>query len=135
MVKAILICELIISFFSYSCFAQNNCRPEEVYKTDSMGEENEMIEFPLNFLIKSDSIFISFDAKGKNTFASYEILDKKCNWNENFSIGSTVYKLIISDKGVLKHPTLTIKFESLTKKCIELLYENSEARIFSIKDD
>lgn len=130
--------KIIAFLFLYLCYssgtiAQANCPSTNLYKTKFLndGKDSSRLSFPLNFIITADSIIVSFDAKGKDQFFAFRIMNKECFWNEDFSEGKSVYKLMLGDLRGNKYPTLNISSSKKQPLYIELLYENSEKRVFT----
>jgi hypothetical protein len=111
-----------------------NCPSQTIFRTDSLGSRKEKLRFALTFFFKSDSLIVGNSLNLRREFMSFKIEKKEsCKWNEDFSIGKTSFQLILTDKmNAVKRPKLNIIYEPSGKKYIELLYENSEERIFTI---
>lgn len=124
---------LFLLAFACTIKAQEKCPQINLYKTNFLGNgtDNPGMHFPLNFIIKTDSLIISIDTAGKNQFAAFRVLDKECNWNEDFSEGRSTYKLMLGDLKGNRYPSLNIIRSKKQPVYIELVYENSEKRIFT----
>lgn len=110
-----------------------NCLSQTIFKTDSLGTRKEALAFPLTFTFSTDSIIVAHSRNPTKEFMSFKIEKKDtCQWNKDFTIGKTSYQLLMIYKEYTKHPKLNIIYEPSGKKYIELLYENSEERIFTI---
>lgn len=124
----------IILFFAIkgTILAQSNCPQQNFYTTNflSDGKDSARLSFPLKFSITNDSIIISY-AKVNRQFAAFRVLNKACFWNEDFSEGKSEYKLMLYDVRGNKYPTLNISSDKKQPVYIELLYENSERRVFT----
>jgi len=132
----VLVCLLFLYFLSGQCKGQDSCTTVGIYKTDSAGDESEKLAFPLYFSVTIDSIIIYLQTERTIPFLSFKILTKNCNWEKYFLKGITTYKvLLLEDDGIEKHPTLNIVFTNPAQRFIEILYENSEKRIFTISSD
>ena len=112
---------------------QDKCPLQHLYKTQYLGEgkDNSRLIFPLYFIISADSLIVSIDANGKDQFLAFRIISKACFWNENFSEGKSEFKLMLYDIRGNKYPTLNIIADKKQPLYIELLYENSEKRVFT----
>ncbi len=123
---------LFLLAFTCTIKAQEKCPPTNLYKTNFLGNGTGTgMRFPLNFIIKTDSLIIGIDTAGRNQFAAFRILNQNCEWNEDFSEGKSVYKLMIGDLRGNKYPTLSINSSKKQPLYIELLYENSEKGVFT----
>ena len=128
-----LILSVIFSFaINGAILAQSNCPPQNLYITNflSDGIDSSRLKFPLKFCITTDSIIISY-ASVNRQFAAFRVLNKACFWNEDFSEGKSEYKLMLYDVRGNKQPTLNIIINKKQPMYIELLYENSEKRVFT----
>jgi hypothetical protein len=116
--------------------AQDKCPAVNLYKTKFVrdGKDSSALMFlPLNFIFSTDSIIVSIDENGKHRFMDFKIIYKECKWNEDFTEGESIYRLIMGDFMKQEFPILTIlrnKHEGKNGK-IKLEYENGEIRIFS----
>jgi len=125
---------IIVFLFTNNCniFAQSNCPQQSIYNTNflSDGEDSSRLKLSLSFNVTNDSIIISY-SKVNRQFAVFRILTKVCFWNEDFSEGKSEYKLLLYDIRGNKYPTLNIIVDKKQPVYIELLYENSEKRVFT----
>jgi hypothetical protein len=116
-------------------YGQSKCPDVNVYKTEKVSDTLDMasgLRMPLNFIIKEDSIIVSADASGKYELMALKILSRECFWNADFSEGKSVYNLLLgSDKGLPpQYPKMIIQRKKDEMGFVELLYENSEPRVF-----
>lgn len=110
-----------------------NCLSQKTFRTDSLGNNKEKLPFPLTFIFKEDSLIVGNSLNLHREFMSFRIEKKdSCQWNKDFTVGKTSYQLLMVDKQQTKRPKLNIIYEPSGKKYIEILYENSEERIFTI---
>lgn len=116
----------------YDSIAQSNCPVRTEYKTNFIGDGNDTIRlfFPLVITATTDSIIISYLNENRQ-FLAFKIMAKECFWNETFSEGKSTYKLMLYDIAGNKYPTLTITGDKKQPVYIELLYENSNQKVFS----
>jgi hypothetical protein len=114
-------------------FVDNNCLSQTIFKTDSLGNRKEKLSIPLTFVFFADSLIVGNSLNLRKQFMAFRIEKKdSCHWNSDFTIGKTSYQLLMMYKEYTKHPRLNIIYEPSGKKYIEILYENSEERIFTI---
>lgn len=140
MLKLIICCFYFFTFLTTKgqhitnqTIKQDSCLPQSVFKTDSLGNRKEKLAFPLIFIFTNDSIIVAHSRNPTKEFMSFKIQKKdSCQWNKDFTIGKTSYQLLMIYKEYSKHPKLNIIYEPNGKKYIEILYENSEERIFTI---
>jgi hypothetical protein len=131
--KKILLLYLIgIHLAPSQCEAQDSCRSIGSYSTDSIGNENEKIIAPLIFNITYDSVIVYPGGNPSIPFLTFKILSKSCDWNKKLSEGRTIFKLLLKENEIEKYPTLNLIYLDQKYRVIELLYENSEKRIFTI---
>jgi hypothetical protein len=133
--KTIIILAGVQFFYINNLIAQENCLSGKLYKTKFVKDgkdSSSLLSLPLNFIFRNDSVVVSYDEIGKRVLMEFRIMNKDCKWNEDFSEGASVYKLLMG--GILDRnfPTLTITSNKIKKKNneIELLYENGGVRIF-----
>lgn len=125
---------LIVAFWGKSN-AQDKSPDIKIYKTKFVldgKDSTAKLSLPLCIIITNDSIIVSMDEKGKARFMDFRIMNKECKWNEDFSVGKSVYKLLMGGVIERKFPTLTVisdKPQGLDYT-IELLYEDGGKRIF-----
>lgn len=82
-----------------------------------------------------DSIKFYNIQKPSEEFLSFAILERKeCKWNKDFSKGFSNYRLKTQLDEKTLFPLLMIIYEDKIKKRIELLYDGSEERIFTIAE-
>jgi len=126
-----LILTIFLLAFQGTILAQSNC-PQQNYTTNFLndGKDSIRLKLSLDFKVTSDSIVISY-AKVNRQFAVFRILTKVCFWNEDLSEGKSEYKLLLYDIRGNKYPTLNIIVDKKQPVYIELLYENSERRVFT----
>ncbi len=120
---------------STSALPSDNCLPQTIFRTDSLGKRTDKLAFALTFKFTADSIrvFAGKEHNNNSEFMAFKIEKKDiCGWNSDYTIGKSSYQLILIDKRYTKRARLNIIYESGSKKYIELLYENSEERIFTI---
>ncbi|RYE27857.1 MAG: hypothetical protein EOP42_18465 [Sphingobacteriaceae bacterium] len=115
--------------------AQNPCLPDSVFRTDSLGNYKEKLPIQLIFNIHSKTIEVQNNHQDNVMF--FNISEKiSCNWFKNFSYGKTSYKVLTTNNPSNRRTALfNIIFEKSGKKYVELLYEGSEERIFTIKNN
>lgn len=118
---------LLIANISYS---QENCDKDGLYQIDSLGNEVEKIPVALDFIFTKDSVIMCPKGNRIYILAEFKITDKKCEWEEVFVRGTISYKLLLIEKGIERHPVLNLIFINKTSAYIELLFENSEKRVF-----
>jgi hypothetical protein len=135
MKKTLLLYCLGVYFAPSPCEGQDSCRSVGSYSTDSMGNEKEKILAPLIFNITHDSVIVYPGGNPIIPFLAFKILSKRCDWNKKNSEGRTIFKLLLKENEIKKYPTLNLIYLNQKYRVIELLYENSETRIFTIKDD
>jgi hypothetical protein len=133
--KTIIILAGMQFFYTSNLIAQENCPSVKLYKTKFVKDgkdSSSLLSLPLNFIFRNDSIIISYDEIGKRTLMEFRIMNKECKWNEDFSEGKSIFKLMVGGIMERKFPVLTIRSdkEQGKKNEIELLYENGEIRIF-----
>lgn len=129
----------IISFiiFILTCnqaFSQN-CPDTIVYRTADLGNGIEQLGIPLKFKIYPDSIVVRNDAPDEKPSlmdVSFRILEKVCKWNKDFSEGMSLYRVVLNDTAAPRKAIINIRLSDKQGK-IQLLYENSEPRIFNIR--
>lgn len=132
MTRILLLC-FLIALFQRQAGAQE-CPKTFVCSMDSLGNSNDKIYFPLDFLFKEDSLIVYFKNRTDMEFGSFKVLEKKCEWNKDFSVGNSVYKLFVkSTDGIERYPTLKIVYSDSLNRHLELLYDNDEPRIFTPK--
>ena len=79
-----------------------------------------------NKLISAVVLLIIFqDVAVGQTNYPLQNLYKTCSWDEGFSEGKSIYKLMLYDVTGNKYPTLEISDEKKQPAYIELLYENA----------
>jgi hypothetical protein len=129
--KLVVAALLLISSTSVS--AQSKCLPDNVFFTDSLGNYNDKLPIPLRFVISKDSVLIQYPEQTTGQFAVFKIKEKPvCSWNEILQKGiSTLVLGVEADEKIL-HPKLNIVFKN-GYRIIELRYENSEVRVFTIR--
>ena len=99
-------------FFCLVARSQEICPKNKVIKTDSLGNVNQKIHLPLNFFFKEDSISVCMDSKGNNIFIAFKVVGKKCKWNSDYTIGQTIYQVVVKEKGAEKEGILTINLKA-----------------------
>ena len=132
MKKVLIIYLFSVYLASSKCEGQDSCLSIGLYRTDSVGNEKEKIIIPLVFNITHDSVIIYPGSNQTMPFLAFKILDKRCEWKEDFSEGKTSFRLRLKENGTEKYPTLNLLYISRKNHFFELLYENSERRIFTI---
>lgn len=132
MKKLVIIYLLAAYLVPSKCEGQDSCLSMGIYKTDSVGNEKEKILIPLVFNITCDSIIVYPSGNQNMPFLSFKILDKKCEWKEYLSEGKTSFRLQLKENGVEKYPTLNLLYLNKKSRFFELLYDNSERRVFTI---
>lgn len=111
--------------------ADAQCLSDTSFNIDSLGNRSEKFYFPITMKIFPDSIKFINPKKAVEEFLSFSIVEKKsCQWNKDLSIGVSEYRLksVLEDK--ILFPILRIVYESKLTKRVELLYDDSEERIF-----
>ncbi len=133
MKKVAVLAIFILFFCDYSLLAQDKCPPKNLYRTNFIndGKDSLRLSLPLFFVVKPDSIIISYDPNGKKSFLAFRLLSKQCFWDDNFTEGKSIFKLILGDAIEAKFPTLVLEENKKQGTYIELLYEDSEKRVFS----
>lgn len=128
-----LLTSIFILFF-FSSFSQNNCLPATLFTTDSLGTYKEKMKIPLVFNIQDSAIVVTMPGNSKDEFMSFKILNTlECSWNKDFSIGKTSFKVSVQEDISKSEPAVINVIYLLSgKKFIELLYSNSEERVFTI---
>lgn len=113
--------------------AQAACQQEVVYRTSSVGSGAGSWPLALMFIFQQDTLRIAFNEKTAKAADNvpFTIKEKDCHWNADYTSGMAFYKLELNDKGVIKHPTLTLEIKTKKGKII-LQYENSEPRVFEL---
>ncbi|MBC7950047.1 MAG: hypothetical protein H7Y42_19335 [Chitinophagaceae bacterium] len=119
--------------FGFEIQAQDNCPTQAIYRTDSLGTLSSKLRIPMFVLVKKDSIKLSFDIDGKNDPAIFRILEKKCEWNLDMTIGYTEFNVVLIDSQVLKPARIIIHNKENNVRYIEVLYEGKEERILTIR--
>ncbi|HEY0039365.1 MAG TPA: hypothetical protein VGB71_01820 [Flavisolibacter sp.] len=120
-------------FLSSGLQAQNSCRQEAVYRTSSVGNGKESFPLALMFFIKSDTLRIANNERSAKASDNvpFLITEKICSWNADYSEGKSFFKLLLTEKGEVKRPTLAIEINEKKGKII-LQYENAEPRVFEM---
>jgi hypothetical protein len=113
------------------CYAQNSCQPNDVYITDSIGNYEDQIPERLKFVFLKDSLHIYADSDNL-CLLSFTILGNECILNKDSSIQKIVFHLLMNEDFVKKMPTLNIIYSNREPQYFELLYPDSEIRIFTI---
>lgn len=125
----------IVFLFTIGVFEtlQAQCLTDTVFHTDSLGNRSEKLYFPLTVNIYSDSIKFCNSKNPLNQFLSFSIIEKQdCKWNSDFSEGFNSYKLEGNSKKGTLYPVMRIVYKNKLERWIELLYPNSEERVFTI---
>ena len=131
--KKVLLFLLLSHILLGQCKGQDACLSDTTFKTDSLGNESEKLDFPLYFSVTSDSINIYYWNEQTISFLSFKILTKSCNWKKYRSEGIISYRLLLlTNDRIEKHPILNMVFVSPSHQFVEILYENSEKRIFTL---
>jgi hypothetical protein len=117
---------LLFSIITIKAHAQ--CLKDSVFVTDSIGTYTDKMPLRMMVYIKNDSIIIA-------PVMMFKILSKlKCEWNNTFTEGITSYKVFpVGSKDKPRFPTINIVYKNNDQKYIEILYDNSEARILTIE--
>jgi hypothetical protein len=133
MIKVLIIKFFILFLCYHSLYSQTECPTKNLYRTNFINnvKDSSRLSLTLFFLVKPDSLIISFDPNGKSDFLSFRVLNKQCFWDDNFLEGKSIFKLMLGDVIESKYPTLIIQENKKKGTYIELLYENSEKRVFS----
>ena len=126
--KAVLfvVCLLFVSILH----GQDTCLNNAMIKTSSMGNGKDSILFGLRFTVSKDSVTIKYGMEASHDVV-LKVLSRTCNWNKDFQKGESIYNVEAmpeQKKAVLK---IIINGD---KRVIELLYEDSEPRIFNISN-
>ena len=131
--KEIFLTLLFAGIFAL-CKSQDRCLPDSTIRTDSLGNHKEKMAIPLVFNFHKETINVYMKGNSKDDFMLFTILEKpECNWNKDFSDGKTSYKVSTVDgKAKVQTARFNIIFKNSGQKYIELLYEGSEERIFTI---
>ena len=131
--KLILLINLILLHFN--SVGQKKCQDTVIYYTSDMGNGIEQLNFPLKFEIKQGSILIMSPESNTQVpaFASFKIIKKECQWDTTFSNGISLYEIISNDPSAPRKGIINIRIHD-KKGRVQLLYENSEPRIFTIKE-
>jgi len=128
-----LIIAISLLIFSANVSAQSKCLSDNIFLTDSLGNYNDKLPIPLRFVISKDSVLIQYPEQVTGQFAVFKIKEKPvCSWNEDFTEGISTFVLDVEADEKILHPKLNIVYKG-GNRFIELLYQNSEARIFTIK--
>ena len=124
--KAII---LAACFFSASILhAQDSCFNNAIIKTSSIGTGEDSIAFSLQFAVAKDSVIIEYGAEAASNVV-FKVISRTCHWNNNFKTGESIYNVEAMPerkKAVLKIIVID------TRRVIELIYGNTEPRIFNI---
>lgn len=103
-----------------------------LYKTSYLGNGKDSLRFPLVFHIQKDSIIIKYEKAELGDFVVFKIEGNKCLYKQDSTVDRIVYNLLLTEKNLVKHPTLSILFIDNIEKYIDLIYEDGELRRFSI---
>jgi hypothetical protein len=136
LLKFFLVIIFTITFLINANGQNKNCPDSVVYHISNFGNGIEQITLPLKFKITSDSIMLRNDAPDDIPSlmdVSFKILSKGCQWNNDFSEGMSLYQVVLNDPKNPKKAIINIRINNKKGK-IQLLYENSEPRIFNIKE-
>ncbi|MEO7446160.1 MAG: hypothetical protein ABIU55_11730 [Ferruginibacter sp.] len=117
---------------SHRLSAQTTCPNKPSYQTKfiSDGSPGFRLPYSLVFEVVGDSLYIREGANSKVNFLEFKILSKRCSWNTDFTFGNATYQLEIFIKEKKEVPILNIIIKEAGITYIELLYPDSEKRIF-----
>ncbi len=136
LLRYLLFFVLILSY-SQTQAQTKMCMDSAIYHTSDLGNGIEQLVIPLKFKVYPDSIFIRADTPDERASfmdVSFKILKKSCQWNNDFSEGISLYEVISNDPKGSKKAIINIRLNN-KKGRIQLLYENAEPRIFTIKNN
>ena len=108
--------------------AQDSCFNNAVIKTSSMGTGEDSIAFSLQFVTAKDSVIIEYGAEASRNVV-FKVISRTCHWNKNFKTGESIYNVEVMPER--KKAILKI-IVSDARRVIELIYNNTERRIFNI---
>ena len=126
---------VIFVFIINKGVCQSNCPDSSIFHTSDLGNGIEQLAIPLKFKVYRDKILIRNDApeeKPSLMDVSFKILEKSCKWDKDFSEGISLYKVILDDSESPRKAVISISIRDKKGK-IQLLYENSDPRIFTIR--
>ena len=131
---------LIVLCNAFNVYAQKNtCLSNVTFHTADLGNGQMRLNLPLMFTISSDSIRIlsEQDSAGKTNAlmnVSFKILHKSCKWNNDFTDGIAVYRVVSTDSIKPRKATINITVKKGGGN-IKLFYEDSEARVFTLSKE
>ncbi|MGG9961873.1 hypothetical protein [Ferruginibacter sp. SUN106] len=134
--KKYFLASLIFFCLGGSLKLYSQCFKESIFNTDSMGGKSDKLPFLLTFKIGSDSVYIYSTRNQQYDFLSFAIIEKQdCKWNEDFTEGYSNFRLRVEKpNSIVSNPVLRIIYEKPNNRRIELLYPNSEERVFTISN-
>ena len=114
--------------------SQSKCLPDSTLRTDSLGTHKEKIAIPLIFHFSNETIKVYMKGNSKDDFMLFKIIERLiCNWNKELTEGKTSYKVSTAGENTTDETaTLNIIFSKSGQRFIELLYDKSEERVFTI---
>lgn len=131
--KKLVLGYLILCILSSDhCLGQSRCVPDKFYKTDSLGNDEDKMAGEMNFIFSDDSVNIYLRDNYSIPILAFKILGRDCKWDKDSISGSISFRLFVNDGIKDKSPTLNIVFINNIPFRIELLYDNSERRLFTI---
>lgn len=122
---------VLLGGFAYS--QTSSCKDSIIYHTSDFGDGSSSLLVPLRFMFFKDSIHVrSGDPKVMSSIfdLSFKIVEKSCQWDQAFSNGSSLYRVVLNDSTNRK-AVVNIKIRD-KKGSIKLLYDDNEPRIFTV---
>lgn len=121
---------LAACFLSASiAYTQDSCLNNTVIKTSSVGNGNDSVALNLQFTLARDSVTIGDGSVQASHKVIFKVINRTCNWDKDFKKGESNYN--VEAMPARKKAVLKI-IVSDARRVIELLYDNTEPRIFNI---
>lgn len=129
--KPIIFLFLIVSAIPIYSWGQVNCPNISVLRIDSIGDSlDDLMPWPLQVSVSTDSIIVHHPLNKKNELISLNVLSKKCDWDNSYLFGQTLYQAYFPDKK--EFLTVIINFQRTGSRYLELIYPDCEKRILHI---
>ena len=121
---------IIVSLLMFSnAYSQQKCHNNFLVMTTQIVVEKDTSVCPLSTVVREDSIIANIPFLEHSDDIVYKILSKNCSWNNDLTLGKSIYSVEVLLNNKLAHPTII--FEGLNnKKRIIIQYEDGEIRTF-----
>lgn len=115
-------------------FGQNKCQPQNSYTTDSVGNENTSMKIPQRFIhkISEDRVQVFMPDMPTRPLIDFRIVKSACNEESKPGYYTIQLDLVLENKAKSAEPKYKIRCNYVGAYQIELLYPDSEERIFYI---